>query len=305
MASLSIVAQNGLTVQAPLDPPNQGQTPEVRPPNHQRLLPWAAAAGVALAARRIRALSADGAVAAAVVGGATVSGTGSLGASALLTFFASSTLLGRLPRARGRRQRRGNERDAVQVLANGGVAAALSLAISCRPASENHVLLTGFAGALAAATADTWATEIGSRASARPRSILTGRSVPVGASGGVSAAGLLASGAGAATIAAVMASGAGHGTAARPILAAIFFGGVCGGLADSALGASVQEVRRCEACGEETELPRHGCGLLTTVVRGIPGFDNDAVNLAATLVGAATASITARAALTPSSVAER
>ena len=53
----------------------------------------------------------------------------SVGAAALLAFFASSTLLGRLPQSHGRQQRRGNERDAVQVLANGGVAAALALAI--------------------------------------------------------------------------------------------------------------------------------------------------------------------------------
>jgi uncharacterized membrane protein len=123
--------------------------------------------------------------------------------------------------------------------------------------------------------------------------------VPVGTSGGVSVAGLLASGAGAASIAAVMAPGG------RPIGSATFIGGVCGALADSALGAAFQEVRRCEACGEETELPRHGCGRPTMVVRGIPGFDNDAVNLAATLVGAATASLIARAALTPSAAAER
>ena len=255
------------------------------------IVPFVAAAGTAIAAWRFRALSTDGALASTAVGGAIVSGAGVLGAASLLTFFVSSTLLGRLPPASGRRQRRGNERDAVQVLANGGVAAVLATAMAARHDRDSRLLLSGFGGALAAASADTWATEIGTRLGARPRSILTGQSIPVGASGGVSPAGILASAAGAASIAAVVAASSRLGNAFDPSpMPAIVLGGVLGSMADSVLGAAVQEVRFCAACGEETEAPRHGCGRPTVVVRGVPGFDNDVVNLAATVVGAATAS---------------
>lgn len=258
-------------------------------------MPFIAAAAASVAARRMRALSPAGALASIVVGGAIVSGAGVIGTAALVTFFASSTVLGRLPHGNGSRQQRGNERDAVQVLANGGVAALLALLMASPRGRCHRLLLPGFGGALAAAAADTWATEIGTRASTRPRSILSGRPVPVGTSGGVSLAGLLASAAGAASVAMAVAASARHGKTPVPSpLPAVALGGICGALADSILGASVQEVRFCKSCGEETESLRHRCGHPTTVVRGIPGFDNDVVNLAATLVGATTAAMIAR-----------
>jgi uncharacterized membrane protein len=86
----------------------------------------------------------------------------------------------------------------------------------------------------------------------------------------------------------------GKPTHGRALWRAIAIGGFCGALVDSVLGATVQEVRFCPACGEETELPLHDCGASTTTARGIAWFNNDAVNLAATLVGSATAAFLAR-----------
>ena len=248
-----------------------------------------AAAMVATAARRARALSSGGALAATTVGGAVIAGAGIRGGAALLTFFLSSTLLGQLPRSPGR-QRRGNERDAVQVLANGGVAACLALAM--RRHGVRRWLLPVFAGALATATADTWATEIGSRLSLRPRSIVTGQPVPTGTSGGVSLPGILASASGAAAIGAVMSAGvAPEHMSERSPFRAVAIGGFCGAMVDSVLGATAQEVRFCDKCRKETELPRHWCGAPTTALRGISWFSNDLVNGFATLAGASTAAV--------------
>src|SRR4051794_20782552 len=86
------------------------------------------AAAISAAALRARALSRSGAPAAAFVGGSVFTGAGFRGAAALIPFFVSSTLLGRLPAPSRSQQCRGNQRDAVQVLANGGVAALLALA---------------------------------------------------------------------------------------------------------------------------------------------------------------------------------
>ena len=93
-------------------------------------------------------LTGRGAVAALAVGVATVWGFGWRGLMLLLAFFISGSLL----------TEGGGQRTDRQVLANGGIAALAALAGSW----------IAFAGALAAATADTWASEIG-RASCRER----------------------------------------------------------------------------------------------------------------------------------------
>jgi uncharacterized protein (TIGR00297 family) len=250
----------------------------------------AGAAATSLVARRAGALSPDGTFAATGVGAAVVAGSGFRGGAMLVAFFVSSTLLGRLPGTADLEQRRGRERDAVQVMANGGVAAALALASSFAPEQSRSLLLAGFGGAVATATADTWATEIGSRSHTQPRSIRTMRPTAPGASGGVTVAGLTASAVGAALIA---------GMASTPFttdsdhtfmpVIPIAFGGFSGALVDSILGATVQVVRFCDACAVETEHQVHHCGAPTRVTRGAPWCDNDLVNVLATAAGATTA----------------
>ncbi len=143
-----------------------------------------------------------------------------------------------------------------------------------------------FAGAYAAATADTWATEIGTLARQAPRSIFTLRPIPTGLSGGITLPGTLGEIAGALWIGAIafaLLSGP------RSALLAVALAGVVGSTVDSALGATVQELRRCDACGRNCETDPHACGAPTRLVRGIPGASNDVVNLLATVAGAAVA----------------
>jgi uncharacterized protein (TIGR00297 family) len=208
----------------------------------------------------------------------------------LIAFFISSTLLGRLPTTVCLEQRRGRERDAVQVIANGGVAAVLALASPFVWRQLIPLFTAGFGGAIATATADTWATEIGSRSHARPRSILTLRPTVPGASGGVTMLGLTASAAGASLIAGL--ASVSRASRSRPALArpiSIALGGFTGALVDSVLGATVQEVRFCDVCNAETEARVHRCGTQTRVTRGAPWCDNDTVNAIATATGAAVA----------------
>jgi uncharacterized protein (TIGR00297 family) len=148
-----------------------------------------------------------------------------------------------------------------------------------------------FAGAYAAATADTWATEIGTLAKQRPRSIFTLRPIATGLSGGITLPGTLAEIAGALWIGLIalpcLVLAAVPGTT-RGVLAAVL-AGVVGSTLDSALGASAQELRRCDACDRTCETDPHACGTPTRLIRGIAGVSNDLVNLAATLTGAAVA----------------
>jgi uncharacterized protein (TIGR00297 family) len=248
-----------------------------------------AAVGVLLAgwvawmARRSRALSRSGSIAATCVGAASVAAGWSWGAL-LMVFFVTSTLLSRV--GRGAKERRtdgivakGGERDAIQVMANGGVFAVCAVAFAISPASGWQALA---AGALAASTADTWATEIGTLVGRSPRSIVSLRVVPAGTSGGVTIPGTLASVAGAAMIGAVARFLGWPPAVAWWALA----GGVAGAVADSVVGAVWQTRRRCPACNILTERRVHPCGTVTLPAGGVAWLDNDAVNALSAVCGA-------------------
>jgi uncharacterized protein (TIGR00297 family) len=243
----------------------------------------AAALGISVIARRAGALSGSGTVAATICGIAAV-GAGGRWAVLLIAFFVSSTLLSRV-RAGMRAERlagriaKGGARDAAQVLANGGafVVAAIGAWVHPHPAWP----LLG-SGALAASAADTWATEVGTLASAAPRSILDGRVVEVGTSGGVTIQGFAAAIAGAAFIGATAVL---LGWPTHVGIAALT-GGVVGAVADSVLGASLQVRRWCEHCHMATEQQVHRCGTATRVTGGLRWLDNDGVNTISSICGA-------------------
>ena len=187
-------------------------------------------------------LTPGGVVASAAVGAAVLWGAGVAGLALLFTFFITGSLLTQMSRGPG------GQRTARQVLANGGVAAAAALSGSW----------SGTAGALAAATADTWATEIGCYSRTPPRLITSGAAVPAGTSGGVTLLGT-AGALGGALLMGALAAGLGPGgwRAAVSTTGAGFIGMV----GDSLLGATVQDKK--------------------------PWIDNDVVNLAATAIGGA------------------
>ena len=146
------------------------------------------------------------------------------------------------------------------------------------------------AGAMAAVNADTWATELGVLSPHPPRLITTGRRVEVGTSGGVTWLGTAASLGGALTIGLVaglelLILRQGWASVAALLLAATV-GGAAGSAFDSLLGATVQAMYWCDACGKETERRVHRCGAETRLLRGGRWLGNDLVNFAASAVGA-------------------
>lgn len=238
---------------------------------------------IALLARRSGVLSGTGAAAAVGAGTASVAAGWDWGAL-LILFFVSSSLLTRLgveiKEARTASiVAKGGARDAVQVAANGGLFALFALLSIAYPWDG---WLAAGAGALAAAAADTWGTELGTLAGGTPRHVTSLRPVPTGTSGAVSPAGLAATVTGAAFMAA---SARLLGWPAAIALAA-FLGGLAGALADSLAGALFQARRRCPACASLTERAVHSCGTPTVHAGGVTWMNNDAVNALAAAVGA-------------------
>lgn len=206
-------------------------------------------------------------------------------AAILLAFFITSTALSRLGRARKRALAdigKQGARDGWQVLANGGVAAMCALLAQ----GQDGAWQVAFAGAFAAATADTWATEIGTLYGGTPRSVLSGAPLATGLSGGITLAGSLAQIAGAVAIALTAAlAHASNG------IAAIAVGGIAGSLVDSLLGATLQARYYCNACARACESDPHVCGANPSLRGGISWLNNDGVNALATAAGAAVAGI--------------
>jgi uncharacterized protein (TIGR00297 family) len=243
----------------------------------------ALAGGLAAAGATLGWLTVSGACAAALVGGAVFWGGGLAGGGQLALFFVSGSLLTYARRRRPTDAGTSGTRGRVwrQVIANGAWAAAGALLVPTHPAIGWPVLT----GALAAGQADTWGTEIGRLSARPPRLITTGEPVRAGTSGGVTVLGTVAGAAGAASMGGLALL---LGTPAAPAIAAVA-GGIVGTLADSAIGASVQARYRCPRCGTDTESRHHRCGARTVHVSGLRWIDNDAVNLAATTIGAVTA----------------
>lgn len=241
---------------------------------------------VVVPAFRLGWLSVSGGISALVVGSVTLTAGGWAAAVVLLTFFMTSSILSRWRAERKKRMElltaRGTRRGAVQVLANGGVAT-LSIALYLLTGEDRWWL--AFAGAYAAANADTWSSEIGALSPVPPHHLLTGHPLEAGDSGGVTLQGFLAGWAGSLLVA--ITAGV---LLPLPLsrIASVAIGGFMGTLVDSLLGATVQARYRCVRCGERVESAQH-CASLAQYAGGWRWMSNDMVNLLCTLTGAAVA----------------
>jgi uncharacterized protein (TIGR00297 family) len=249
------------------------------------------AAVIAVVAKASRVLTVSGATAATLIGAASIAAGWAWGVL-LLAFFLSSSALSRAGIDIKRRRtsgvfEKGDERDAVQVLANGGVVATAALGSLAVP-WDGWLAIGG--GALAAATADTWATEIGTLSKHQPRMVTTWRAVPPGTSGAVTAVGTLGMVLGSAFLTLCIAAVVWP----RHVAVAAFVGGVLGTLADSLAGATVQSRRRCASCDAFTERAVHSCGAHTIDAGGASWMSNDTVNFLCTAVGGLSALVIMR-----------
>jgi uncharacterized protein (TIGR00297 family) len=260
----------------------------------QLLLGFFLASLIAYLAYRAHSLNKSGAVAATVTG-TIIFGVGGLDwAILLLTFFITSSALSRAfkKRKQGLDEKfsKGHERDAGQVFGNGGIATAFA-AIHFFFPNELWTWI-GFAAALAAVNADTWATELGVLNPHPPRMITDLRKVvEKGTSGGISLIGTLAALAGSALIG-ILAAFLNPTTDSVSTSIIVTLAGLAGALFDSFLGATVQAMYYCPTDKKETEKhPVHTCGTSTVHIRGWKWLNNDWVNFSCGAFGVVTAFI--------------
>ncbi len=210
-------------------------------------------------------------------------------------FFLSSTLIGKLTSTAkeqaSRQHIKNDRRDGLQVLSNAGPGALAALLYLFLP---TPAVLVAFSASFAAANADTWAGEIGMLSSTPPVSIITGKTLDSGTSGGVSRLGFLASFAGAVLIGGLFWLGLviGRDFSPRSLLwaAIVTAAGFLGSVVDSVLGATVQAGYVSALTGSHTEHPFSG-GQTNVLVKGVAVIDNDLVNFLSVSVAAALAGV--------------
>ncbi len=243
-------------------------------------------AGAALLSYRLQFLTASGSAAMFLLAAVIFGFGGWKWTVPILTFFILSSLLSRMGKAAKSRYdmvfEKGSQRDYAQVLANGGVAGLMMILYMFLGREEIYLF---YLAVLAAATADTWATELGTLSRQTPRLITSGKPVPPGTSGGITLMGLFSALIGALTI--LLAGLYFMGDSLQLLLPLIsllvVLSGWLASLVDSVLGATLQVQYRCPECGGITEKQRHCQNTETMAISGVHWIDNDMVNFFSTL----------------------
>lgn len=235
---------------------------------------------------RLHALTVVGSVCMGLMGFTILLVGGWLWLIPVLMFFLTSLLLGYVPYTGP--ETKPTPRTAWQVLANGAVAWVAVVLLLWADGRAWHPTdsLAVYFGALAAANADTWATELGVRFGGIPRDMVSGRTLPVGASGGITGVGTAGAVLGALVIASLVPWVDARHSGNWLSIGHITLAGWLGAMFDSLLGSLAQKRYRCRVCGEGTELPVH-CGTTASPRRGF--LTNNQVNWFCTSVGAFTA----------------
>jgi uncharacterized protein (TIGR00297 family) len=237
---------------------------------------------ISVVSYKLKLLSLNGAIATFLLAG-IIFGFGQVKWTVpILTFFIFSSLLSKFrkkinPRVDSYFQK-SDERDHVQVLANGGFPGILVL---INQIHTSELFYIAYVSAIAAVCSDTWATEIGTLIKSKTFNIINFHQVEQGISGGVSLIGFIG-----AVLGAILIS-----VSASPwlnnfseFMIIIFISGFLGSTFDSVLGSAVQGKFNCIICNKTVENKIH-CGKNSFHVNGIKWLDNDSVNFAASLFG--------------------
>jgi len=168
---------------------------------------------------------------------------------------------------------KGEIRDSIQVLANGGIPLLISIGSLFFPEFTQWEWL--YAVSIACANSDTWASEVGTLSRKKPRLFWSFKQVETGTSGGITLLGTIAALFGSFLIS-LFAFILLEQNVEMLFMISIF--GLLGNFIDTLLGSTVQAKYLCLICGKSTEKGIH-CENTTQKIRGIYFMNNDVVNL--------------------------
>lgn len=201
----------------------------------------------------------------------------------MMFFFMSSLVIRRIVtvlypsahRALMHHHQKHEARSWVQVAANGGILALISALYTIWP---SHFMIFVAAVSMAAATSDTWASEIGVLSHEKPKSLLKRQVMETGLSGGVTTLGLWASLGGSALIAVIFGLylGVVTGFDLRLVLITLLclLGGFIGSVFDSILG----ELFQAKYKNLKAEIVEVSTTAEDILIQGFRWFDNNLVN---------------------------
>jgi len=194
----------------------------------------------------------------------------------ILVFFISSSILSKIGKTKKKllevSYQKSGARDFYQVLANGGLAIVIVLIAYF---SGNKSIYYIYIASLAAATADTWGTELGIFSKLKPILITNLKPVPPGTSGAISFLGSVSALFGSFII--VLTGSLVYNVNPYQMIVVSFIG-YSGSLIDSILGATIQGQFKCNTCGIITERKSH-CQTKTLLQKGNSQVNNDLVNI--------------------------
>ena len=234
------------------------------------LLIWSVLSGIAFyLAFKYKSLSKNGVIAAYIMGIIIFGAGGLKWVTPIVIFFILSSIISKISKS-DNQIHKGSKRDIIQVLANGGIATIISIINFYAPNENLYVI---YLAVIAAATADTWASEIGSFSYTDPFHVIKFTRVPKGTSGAISFLGTIGSVLGATAIAIV----GSIWNVSLPLIYLIVITGSIGSLVDSFIGGSIQANFQCLKCNNITEKRTH-CNASSLHKSGIYFIDNDMVN---------------------------
>ena len=233
---------------------------------------------IAIGAYLARALTAGGALCAFVMGVTVFWTTRAEGFLLFMLFFLSCNVVGKISKRlrKGKTEiaeKKGHRRDVMQVVANGLMTTIAALLWFF---TSKTVALIMFGAAVAEATSDTFAGEVGRLSKSGPVSIRNFRPVPVGMSGGVTFLGMVGAFLSSAMIAFCWSIWFQGVSVYAAVLVCLM--GFAGAVMDSYLGASVQAHYVDPDTGMLTENDEKD-GRKLELAQGIRWVDNDMVNL--------------------------